>query len=284
MLSPQQVMGKEPSRLDDIYSLGATIFDLLTGTPPFYKGEVFAQICAMKAPSMTARIQELEIQDEPISPVWEDTVARCLAKNPADRPQSVLEVSGLLQRDAVDKPGELPTASKPTAAVEIKSPEVSAAEALVPEAVTPEKIEPVPEVIVPPAILAVAPPATPAAAATIVTPSSRSNLPLIVIGFGLLALMICVAGAHCGRQRKRHDKELAQHPANGTNSPVVLAPGTPGSVDAQFKIGTGTDGDVREMLIQPDGKILAAGRFLHYFRWHGSSEHRTRVESGRQHG
>src|ERR1700722_17527842 len=52
-LSPQQVMGDEPTKLDDIYSLGATIFDLLTGTPPFYKGEVFAQICSLKAPDMT---------------------------------------------------------------------------------------------------------------------------------------------------------------------------------------------------------------------------------------
>ena len=95
-------MGAEPSKADDIYSLGATIFDLLTGMPPFYKGEVFAQICSLKPPSMTGRVKELEIQDDPISPVWEDTVARCLAKNPADRPQSAKEVLELLQRSDFD--------------------------------------------------------------------------------------------------------------------------------------------------------------------------------------
>lgn len=97
-LSPQQVMGEAPVKADDIYSLGATIFDLLTGTPPFYKGEVVAQICSLKPPRMAQRLAELRIQSEPVSVVWEETVAACLAKNPADRPQSVEEVLSLLER------------------------------------------------------------------------------------------------------------------------------------------------------------------------------------------
>ena len=71
--------------------------------------------------------------------------------------------------------------------------------------------------------------------------------------------MICVAGVIAVISLK-HDA-AAQHSASGTNNAVALAPGAPGSADASFKIGTGTDGDVRELLIQPDGKILAAGRF-----------------------
>ena len=36
-MSPQQLGGDWPSESDDIYSLGATIYALLTGTPPFTK-------------------------------------------------------------------------------------------------------------------------------------------------------------------------------------------------------------------------------------------------------
>jgi uncharacterized delta-60 repeat protein len=97
-LSPQQVMGETPVKADDIYSLGAAIFDLLTGTPPFYKGEIVAQICSLKPPRMAQRLAESGVQAEPIPAVWEETVAACLAKNPAGRPQNVEEVLRLLER------------------------------------------------------------------------------------------------------------------------------------------------------------------------------------------
>ena len=80
-MSPQQAMGETPSVTDDIYSLGATVFALLTGTPPFYKGEVLAQVRELPAPSMTARLKELGIEDAIPSP-WEEAVAACLAKDP----------------------------------------------------------------------------------------------------------------------------------------------------------------------------------------------------------
>jgi uncharacterized delta-60 repeat protein len=97
-LSPQQVMGEAAVKADDVYSLGATIFDLITGTAPFYKGEVVAQICSLTPPQMTKRLSELGVECEMIPAVWEETVAACLAKNPSDRPQSVQELLRLLER------------------------------------------------------------------------------------------------------------------------------------------------------------------------------------------
>jgi len=119
-LSPQQVMGGTPATPDDIYSLGATIFDLLTGTPPFYQGEVIAQICGLKPPGMMQRLKELDIQSDAIPAAWEDTVARCLAKNPDARPQSIGEVLQLLQRTELSAPAET--------AVEVESTKAAATE------------------------------------------------------------------------------------------------------------------------------------------------------------
>jgi len=96
-MSPQQLEGERGTHLDDIYSLGASAYELLTSKPPFYVGNIDRQIREKIPPSMTERRKEFEIEAEPIPAVWEEWVAACLAKDPRRRPQSVTEIARQLQ-------------------------------------------------------------------------------------------------------------------------------------------------------------------------------------------
>src|SRR5947199_710110 len=76
-MSPQQLNGERSTHLDDIYSLGATIYELITSKPPFYSGNIDRQICEQVAPSMTERRKEFGVEPAFVSPLWEKVVASC---------------------------------------------------------------------------------------------------------------------------------------------------------------------------------------------------------------
>ena len=66
-MSPQQLSGDRGSHLDDIYSLGAAIYELLTSKPPFYSGNIDRQICEQVAPSMSNRRTEFDVEPASVS-------------------------------------------------------------------------------------------------------------------------------------------------------------------------------------------------------------------------
>ena len=96
-MSPQQLNGERSTHLDDIYSLGATIYELLTSKPPFYSGNIDRQICDRVARSMTERRKEFNIEPASVPKIWEEVVADCLAKDPSRRLQSAVDVAQRLQ-------------------------------------------------------------------------------------------------------------------------------------------------------------------------------------------
>ncbi len=91
-MSPQQALGHRPTPADDIYALGATLYDLLSGKPPFYRGDVLTQMREEVPQLMAERREELGLTGQPIPESWETAVRDCLAKEPEARPRTAGEV------------------------------------------------------------------------------------------------------------------------------------------------------------------------------------------------
>ncbi|MCB1094229.1 MAG: PEGA domain-containing protein, partial [Verrucomicrobiae bacterium] len=96
-MSPQQAMGDRAAVADDVYSIGATLYDLLTSRPPFYSGDIPLQILNKVPPSIEDRRVELGIVSrQPVPDDWEEVIAACLEKSPRARPASVSEIKDRL--------------------------------------------------------------------------------------------------------------------------------------------------------------------------------------------
>ncbi|RBP42628.1 parallel beta-helix repeat protein [Roseimicrobium gellanilyticum] len=92
-MSPQQADGKKPHITDDLYAFGSTLYELLTGKPPFFSGNIISQLQHDPVTSLTERREEFGITaGEPIPIEWEQTILACLEKSPENRPASALAV------------------------------------------------------------------------------------------------------------------------------------------------------------------------------------------------
>ncbi|WCJ58390.1 bifunctional serine/threonine-protein kinase/formylglycine-generating enzyme family protein [Fontisphaera persica] len=140
-MSPQQAMGEPPSVADDIYAVGATLYELLTSKPPFFTGEILAQVREKAPPTLQQRRKELGIEGKKIPPAWERTLAACLHKDPAQRPASAMEIIERLNLSG--RPAGAGLAGRPSA-IQVSAPEEPTVVADAPHKTPPKPAQPAP--------------------------------------------------------------------------------------------------------------------------------------------
>jgi serine/threonine protein kinase len=95
-MSPEQCLNKNFDSRSDIYSLGVSLFQALTGEVPFV-GDTIVEMIHKHCHEPAAKLREVNAEAQ-VPDALEAVVARCLEKVPADRPQSMSQVKELLQQ------------------------------------------------------------------------------------------------------------------------------------------------------------------------------------------
>ena len=92
-MPPEQAMGGDVTPRSDLYSLGAMLYEMVTGRPPFLGDDSVAIIGQ-------------HINTPPVAPTWHNSecpraldalIVRLLAKNPPERPESATDVLAALE-------------------------------------------------------------------------------------------------------------------------------------------------------------------------------------------
>lgn len=121
--SPEQLLGKKTDARTDVYSLGITFYEMLTGTLPIKPtGDSEYKVIREVLDATIRKPSELE---KSIAPAVDALVMKSLAKSPDDRFQNVQEFESAVKglSAAAEQPNAVPTAPKP---IKVRPPKMTA--------------------------------------------------------------------------------------------------------------------------------------------------------------
>jgi serine/threonine protein kinase len=124
-LAPEQAAGQPVTPAADIYSLGATLYQLLSGRTP-HEGETLSELVHNRGTRPPTPLGEL---NPDVAPAFATAVMGCLNEDPQQRPASAVALSRALTADdsqtatwiisqpaSVDRTLVMPTPARPTTA------------------------------------------------------------------------------------------------------------------------------------------------------------------------
>lgn len=103
-MAPEQIRGKKPDPRSDIYSLGATFYELLTGRPPF-RGSTINDLLNKH---ITDRVDPPKAYNPDISDEMSNLIVKMLAKKMEDRPQTCHDILIAMRKIQILKSQPIP--------------------------------------------------------------------------------------------------------------------------------------------------------------------------------
>jgi eukaryotic-like serine/threonine-protein kinase len=95
-MAPEQCEGMQVTAATDVYALGCCLFALIAGRPPFMTRDDNAMTVLLQhLREAPPRLDELVSE---VTPTVADLVARCLDKNPTNRPQDAAELLAVIEQ------------------------------------------------------------------------------------------------------------------------------------------------------------------------------------------
>ena len=113
--TPRQITIQNGGHRSDIYSYGVVLYEMLTGQVPFCRESGVEEIYKIQRAHCMEAPRPLRDVNPQVPAAVEDTVLRCLAKNPDDRPQSCTELLKEFEAAVLDGAGAVRSRSSSAA-------------------------------------------------------------------------------------------------------------------------------------------------------------------------